>query len=77
MRSRRVGRGSSHKIKAAGLDVFEGEPNLNSAYRSLPNTFLLPHIGSATIETKTQMGFLLLDNLDAVFAGKQPPNSLT
>ena len=67
----------SGKIKAAGLDVFEGEPNLNPAYQSLPNVFLLPHIGSATIETRTQMGFLLLDNLDAVFADKQPPNSLT
>jgi glyoxylate reductase len=66
----------SRKIKAAGLDVFEGEPNLNSAYRTLPNVFLLPHIGSATVETRTQMGLLLLDNLDAVFAGKQPPNSL-
>lgn len=67
----------SQKIKAAGLDVFEGEPEVNPAYRSLPNVFLLPHIGSATIETRTQMGFLLLDNLDAIFAGKQPPNSLT
>ena len=67
----------SYKIQAAGLDVFEGEPNLNPAYRTLPNVFLLPHIGSATIETRTQMGFLLLDNLDAVLAGKQPPDSLT
>ena len=67
----------SLKIKGAGLDVFKGEPNLNPAYRTLPNVFLLPHIGSATVETRTQMGFLLLDNLDAVFAGKQPPNSLT
>ena len=66
----------SRKIQAAGLDVFEGEPEINPAYRSLPNVFLLPHIGSATIETRTQMGFLLLDNLDAVFADKQPTNSL-
>ena len=67
---------SSRKIQAAGLDVFAGEPNLNPAYLTLPNVFLLPHIGSATIETRIQMGFLLLDNLDAVFAGQQPPNSL-
>ena len=67
----------SGKIKAAGLDVFEGEPKINPAYRTLPNVFLLPHIGSATIETRTQMGFLLLDNLDAVFGGQKPPNSLT
>ena len=77
MRSQSGGGASSHKIKAAGLDVFEGEPEINPAYRTLPNVFLLPHIGSATIETRTQMGFLLLDNLDAVFADKQPPNSLT
>lgn len=66
----------SRKIQAAGLDVFEGEPNLNPAYRTLPNVFLLPHLGSATIETRTQMGFLLLDNLDAIFAGQPPLNSL-
>ncbi|MGV2826563.1 2-hydroxyacid dehydrogenase [Myxosarcina sp. GI1(2024)] len=66
----------SGKINAAGLDVFEGEPHLNPTYRSLPNVFLLPHLGSATVETRTQMGFLLLDNLDAVFAGKNPPNNL-
>ncbi|WP_036480534.1 D-glycerate dehydrogenase [Myxosarcina sp. GI1] len=66
----------SRRIFAAGLDVFEGEPNLNPTYRSLPNVFLLPHLGSATVETRTQMGFLILDNLDAVFAGKQPPNNL-
>ncbi len=66
----------SRKIFAAGLDVFEGEPNLNPTYRNLPNVFLLPHLGSATVETRTQMGFLILDNLDAVFAGKQAPNNL-
>jgi lactate dehydrogenase-like 2-hydroxyacid dehydrogenase len=64
----------SHKIQAAGLDVFENEPNINPDYLTLPNVFLLPHLGSATLETRTQMGFLLLDNLDAIFAGKQPPN---
>lgn len=62
------------KIAAAGLDVYNGEPNINSAYRTLPNTFLLPHLGSATVETRTHMGFIALDNLDAIFAGKQPPN---
>jgi lactate dehydrogenase-like 2-hydroxyacid dehydrogenase len=66
----------SHKIQAAGLDVFENEPNINPDYLTLPNVFLLPHLGSATLETRTQMGLLLLDNLDAVFAGKQPPNSV-
>ncbi|MGL6341711.1 MAG: 2-hydroxyacid dehydrogenase [Waterburya sp.] len=64
----------SRKIQAAGLDVFENEPNLHPDYLTLPNVFLLPHLGSATLETRTQMGLLLLDNLDAIFAGKQPPN---
>ncbi len=64
----------SGKIAAAGLDVYNNEPNIHPIYRTLPNTFLLPHIGSATKETRTKMGFVALDNLDAIFAGKMPPN---
>jgi glyoxylate reductase len=60
----------SGKLFAAGLDVFENEPNLNPAYRELSNVFLLPHLGSATIDTRNAMGFKALDNLDAFFAGK-------
>jgi lactate dehydrogenase-like 2-hydroxyacid dehydrogenase len=60
----------SGRVAAAGLDVFEGEPKLNPEYISLKNTFLLPHIGSATIETRTAMGMLALDNVDAVLNGK-------
>ncbi|HVY99439.1 MAG TPA: D-glycerate dehydrogenase [Dongiaceae bacterium] len=60
----------SGKLFAAGLDVFENEPNLNPAYRALPNVFLLPHLGSATVETRNAMGFKALDNLAAFFAGK-------
>jgi lactate dehydrogenase-like 2-hydroxyacid dehydrogenase len=56
----------SGRVAAAGLDVFEGEPKLHPEYVSLKNTFLLPHIGSATIETRTAMGMLALDNVDAV-----------
>jgi lactate dehydrogenase-like 2-hydroxyacid dehydrogenase len=63
----------SGRIAAAGLDVFEGEPKLNPEYISLKNTFLLPHIGSATIETRTAMGMLLLDNIDAVLNGRPAP----
>ena len=63
----------SGRIAAAGLDVFEGEPKLNPQYVSLKNTFLLPHIGSATIETRTAMGMLALDNVDAVLNGKPAP----
>lgn len=60
------------KLAAAGLDVFEGEPNVHPGYRDLANTFLLPHLGSATVETRNAMGFRALDNLDAFFSGRNP-----
>jgi lactate dehydrogenase-like 2-hydroxyacid dehydrogenase len=63
----------SGRVAAAGLDVFEGEPALNPEYILLKNTFLLPHIGSATIETRTAMGMLALDNVEAVLSGKPAP----
>jgi lactate dehydrogenase-like 2-hydroxyacid dehydrogenase len=63
----------SGRVAAAGLDVFEGEPKLNPEYVSLKNTFLLPHIGSATIETRTAMGMLALDNVEAVLNGRPAP----
>ncbi|MBM3565791.1 MAG: D-glycerate dehydrogenase [Alphaproteobacteria bacterium] len=62
----------SGHLGAAGLDVFNNEPNVHPGYRQLWNTFLLPHIGSATRETRNAMGFRALDNLDAVFAGQEP-----
>ncbi|MDJ0609214.1 MAG: D-glycerate dehydrogenase [Kiloniellales bacterium] len=62
----------SGRVAAAGLDVFNGEPALDPAYRELDNTFLLPHIGSATRETRDAMGFRACDNLDAFFAGRAP-----
>lgn len=61
-------------LAAAGLDVFRNEPDMDPRYRALPNTFLLPHLGSATLETRNAMGFCALDNLDAFFAGQTPPN---
>ena len=65
--------GTGH-VAAAGLDVFANEPRLDPRYRALPNTFLLPHLGSATIEARNAMGFRALDNLDALFAGRVPPD---
>ena len=62
------------EVWAAGLDVFEGEPEINPGYRELPNVFLLPHLGSATVETRTAMGMLALDNIDAVLAGRRAPS---
>lgn len=63
----------SGKVYAAGLDVFNGEPdNIHPGYRDLENVFLLPHIGSATRETREAMGFRAIDNLDAIFSGAEP-----
>jgi len=62
------------QLAAAGFDVFAGEPNPHPDYRRAPNVFLLPHLGSATIETRNNMGFLAIENLRAFFAGKEPPN---
>ena len=63
----------SGKVAAAGLDVFNGEPdNIHPGYRELENTFLLPHISSATFETRDAMGYRALDNLDAIAAGREP-----
>ena len=60
------------KPAAAGLDVFNDEPNVHPGYLALDNTFLLPHVGSATRETRDAMGFRACDNLDAFFAGLEP-----
>jgi lactate dehydrogenase-like 2-hydroxyacid dehydrogenase len=59
-------------IAAAGLDVFEGEPNVSAALLSAPNAVLLPHLGSATLETRTAMGMRVADNLDRFFDGDAP-----
>ena len=62
----------SGHLFAAGLDVYNNEPDLHPDYRTLDNVFLLPHIGSATRETRDAMGFRALDNLDAIVAGRAP-----
>lgn len=67
----------SGHVAAAGLDVYNGEPDIHSGYRELDNTFLLPHIGSATHETRDAMGYCCLDNFDAFFAGKPCPTAIT
>lgn len=61
---------------AAGLDVYNNEPNLDPRYRDLENVFLLPHLGSATIRTRTNMGLRALANLQAYFAGETPKDKL-
>jgi lactate dehydrogenase-like 2-hydroxyacid dehydrogenase len=60
-------------IAAAGLDVFNGEPAaIHPGYRQLDNVFLLPHVGSATHETRKAMGYRAIDNLIAIFNGDEP-----
>jgi lactate dehydrogenase-like 2-hydroxyacid dehydrogenase len=62
----------SGRLRAAGIDAYNNEPKVDSRVVALPNTFLMPHIGSATSETRDAMGFRALDNLDAYFAGREP-----
>lgn len=61
------------RLGGAGLDVFEREPHVPEALWTLPNVVLAPHVGSATDETRTAMGQLMLDNLAAFFAGEALP----
>jgi lactate dehydrogenase-like 2-hydroxyacid dehydrogenase len=59
-------------IKGAGLDVFEAEPRITPDLVDMQNVVLLPHLGSATEETRVAMGMRVLGNLDAFFADKAP-----
>ncbi|MDA9178320.1 D-glycerate dehydrogenase [Amylibacter sp.] len=64
-------------IYAAGLDVYNGEPNLNKEYLDCPNATLLPHLGSATNETREAMGFRVIKNLDEFFSGQVPVDKVS
>ncbi|SEP48474.1 Lactate dehydrogenase [Rhodospirillales bacterium URHD0017] len=63
----------SGRLAAAGIDVFDGEPKIHQGYYGVENAFLLPHMGSATVETRNAMGFKALDNLEAFLLRKQAP----
>jgi lactate dehydrogenase-like 2-hydroxyacid dehydrogenase len=63
-------------VAAAGLDVFANEPNIDPRYRTLENAFLLPHLGSATLRTRTDMALKALANLTAFAEGNTPPDRL-
>ena len=66
---------TSGYLAAAGIDVFDGEPKIHQGYYRLENAFLLPHMGSATVETRNAMGFKALDNLEAfLLSGLTPPD---
>jgi glyoxylate reductase len=60
-------------IAGAGLDVYEQEPTVHPGLLDLDNVVLLPHLGSATVETRTAMAMLAADNALAVLSGNQPP----
>ena len=65
---------SEKRIFAAGLDVLENEPEIPRALRELDNVVLLPHLGSATRETRMEMALMVARNVIAVLNGKRPPN---
>ncbi|OGW67215.1 MAG: D-glycerate dehydrogenase [Nitrospirae bacterium RIFCSPLOWO2_02_FULL_62_14] len=63
-----------HRLAGAGLDVYEKEPELHPGLRELSQVVLLPHLGSATIETRIRMGMMCVENVLAVLEGKPVPN---
>ena len=65
---------TSGVIAGAGLDVYEGEPRVTEGLRELENVVLLPHLGSATRETRVAMGLRVVQNVKAFFAGQSPPD---
>jgi lactate dehydrogenase-like 2-hydroxyacid dehydrogenase len=64
-------------IAGAALDVFEGEPRVHPGLVSRDDVVLLPHLGSATQETRVAMGMRAIDNVAAFFEGRRPPDALT
>ncbi|WP_147869047.1 2-hydroxyacid dehydrogenase [Stieleria maiorica] len=62
------------KIARAGLDVFEREPTVHPELLTLPNVVLAPHLGSATVQTRTRMGELAIENCLAACRGERPPH---
>jgi len=64
-------------IAGAGLDVYEQEPAIHSALAQLKQVVLLPHLGSATLQARVQMGLVCLKNIQAVLEGRSAPNQVT
>ena len=62
------------KLAGAGLDVFEHEPQVHPALQEMRNVVLMPHVGSATAETRLRMALLAAGNLLAGLKGQRPPN---
>jgi len=64
------------KIAGAGLDVYEHEPKVNPKLMARQDVILAPHIGSATVETRTRMMVVAADNVAAFFEGRTPPSAI-
>jgi lactate dehydrogenase-like 2-hydroxyacid dehydrogenase len=64
------------QIAGAGLDVYEREPQITKALLAMDQVVLLPHLGSATHETRVAMGLRVIDNLQAFFSGAAPPDKV-
>ena len=62
------------RLAGAGLDVFEHEPRISAKLLRLKNVVLLPHVGTASAETRIRMGLIVAKNLKAVFEGRVPPH---
>ena len=62
------------QIAGAGLDVFEHEPKLPPALRTMRNVVLTPHLGSAVMEIRDKMANIVVDNIQALIDGHTPPN---
>jgi glyoxylate reductase len=66
----------SGQIAGAGLDVYEHEPKVHPGLLALKNAVMTPHIGSASVETRTKMAVMAAENMAALFSGQRPPNAL-
>jgi glyoxylate reductase len=64
------------QIAGAGLDVYEHEPKVHPGLPALKNVVLTPHVGSASLETRTKMAVMAAENVAALFSGRRPPNAL-
>ena len=64
------------KIAGAALDVYEYEPKIHPALLARRDVILAPHLGSATVETRTKMAMMAAQNAVALFDGRRPPNAL-
>lgn len=63
-------------LGGAGLDVYEHEPSVHPGLMGLPQVVTLPHLGSATLATRTRMGMMCVENVEAVLAGRPAPNAV-